>query len=397
MGNLNQKKFSLNIKIMKKYFLLLLFISSLQFVFGQDPNFTQYYNNPLYLNPALCGATNAGRVVVGYRTQWPKVSQIKSEFISADYFIPLSGKKTAFGLGIMSLMDEAGQKVKLKTTNINIVGSIEKIIWNGMRIRGGVQYGYFTRRIGNDKSNLIYEDQLRSGGSSAEEIENFIGETNQYSDISVGTVLSGRSFWFGIAAHHLNSPKQSITTSIYSGDLVELNRKWTFHGGWETKIGGEDLRAFRIESMYMKQGPNEQLSAGFSYFHGLLMDTNKGRRTEKGYKSAADLTLILGAGLRAVPLIGMFDDPTVSWDAVTSQFGLEFDQVINRKDKDKNYNYTLAFVYSFDYNISSLDMNMAGAHEVTLTIRSKSRLFSRCQSEFRWDVRKNYPINRPYL
>ena len=233
---------------MKKYYLLLLYFSSLQLVFGQDPSFTQYYNNPLYLNPALCGATNAGRVVVGYRTQWPKATQIKTQFISADYFIPLKENKTAFGLGITSMVDEAGQKLNLKTTNINIAGSIEKIIWNDMRIRGGVQYGYFTRRISNGDNNLEYEDQLQSGGNTDEDI-GFIDETHQYSDVSIGTVLSGRTFWLGMAGHHLNSPKQSITSSSYNSDQIYLNKKWTFHGGWETKFGTEDLKAFRIETL----------------------------------------------------------------------------------------------------------------------------------------------------
>ena len=44
----------------------------------------------------------------------------------------------------------------------------------------------FSRRIGNDITSLEFEDQLISGTNTLEDIQSILGETIQYSDISVG-------------------------------------------------------------------------------------------------------------------------------------------------------------------------------------------------------------------
>ena len=41
---------------------------------AQDPEFTQYYANPLFLNPAFAGSDRCPRMVMSYRNQWPAMS-----------------------------------------------------------------------------------------------------------------------------------------------------------------------------------------------------------------------------------------------------------------------------------------------------------------------------------
>ena len=59
---------------MKRIFAIL----SCLFVFAsanaQDPAFTQFYANPLYLNPAMAGSHGCPRFALNYRNEWPQLS-----------------------------------------------------------------------------------------------------------------------------------------------------------------------------------------------------------------------------------------------------------------------------------------------------------------------------------
>ena len=84
--------------------------------FAQDPIFTQFYANPLYLNPALAGASMCPRVNLNYRNEWPGIDGTTYATYSASYdqhIEALSG-----GLGLLITHDNAGQGT-LSTTNVS--------------------------------------------------------------------------------------------------------------------------------------------------------------------------------------------------------------------------------------------------------------------------------------
>ena len=57
---------------MKKLIVIFLILSSLN-ICAQEPVFSQYYFNPILLNPALAGMDNNFRVFMNGRNQWSKV------------------------------------------------------------------------------------------------------------------------------------------------------------------------------------------------------------------------------------------------------------------------------------------------------------------------------------
>ena len=66
--------------------------------FAQDPMFTQFYSNPIYLNPAFSGSNKCPRIVSNYRNQWPGFSgDFITTSVSYDQYIDaIKG-----GLGVM--------------------------------------------------------------------------------------------------------------------------------------------------------------------------------------------------------------------------------------------------------------------------------------------------------
>ena len=72
---------------------------------AQDPEFTQFYANPLYLNPAFAGSMRCPRLAMNYRNQWPAISgNFQTYSVSYDqHLYPLQG-----GIGAMMYLDRAG-------------------------------------------------------------------------------------------------------------------------------------------------------------------------------------------------------------------------------------------------------------------------------------------------
>ena len=60
------------LKIISILFVIVLLYQNI--TLAQDPIFTQFYSNPVYLNPAFTGSNKCPRIVSNYRNQWPGFS-----------------------------------------------------------------------------------------------------------------------------------------------------------------------------------------------------------------------------------------------------------------------------------------------------------------------------------
>ena len=83
---------------------------------AQDPQFSQFYAAPLYINPAFTGASEYTRLGVNYRNQWPNLQSSFTTFsFYADHFL----YKYNSGIGMIITSDTEGQ-AGLKSTNIGL-------------------------------------------------------------------------------------------------------------------------------------------------------------------------------------------------------------------------------------------------------------------------------------
>ena len=72
--NCNSKQLMMGKKNFAKIciFIVLMLTTALD-LYAQDPQFSQFYANPVYLNPAFAGTARCPRVVLNYRNQWPGI------------------------------------------------------------------------------------------------------------------------------------------------------------------------------------------------------------------------------------------------------------------------------------------------------------------------------------
>ena len=85
---------------------------------AQDVGFSQFYANPLYLNPAFAGSVVAPRISLSYRGQWPGlVSAFTTVSASYDQYVPdLHG-----GIGAIVMTDRVGDHGALSTTSLGVM------------------------------------------------------------------------------------------------------------------------------------------------------------------------------------------------------------------------------------------------------------------------------------
>ncbi len=88
---------------------------------AQDPNFSQYYAAPLYLNPALATAESEATFGMVYRSQWRSIS-FPQKIGQFSGIIPLHSRKQSLmqpgGIGFALYNDAAGEGNNLQTTGI---------------------------------------------------------------------------------------------------------------------------------------------------------------------------------------------------------------------------------------------------------------------------------------
>jgi type IX secretion system PorP/SprF family membrane protein len=224
---------------------------------AQDPTFTQFYSNPVYLNPALAGSSGCPRIALNYRNQWP---QLTGNFITYAAAYDTYAKNLSGGVGIMAMHDQQGQGT-IQTSMIAGTYSYYLKVNRKFRIMFGGQAAYFQKYL--DWSKLTFGDQIdpRRG---------FIYQTGDvprgngshgFFDVSAGMVGFTKNFYFGVAAHHLNRPDESMIL----GDS-RLPIRITGHMGANIKLGQRGRYSSNTTLMpnviYQYQNGFQQLNIG---------------------------------------------------------------------------------------------------------------------------------------
>lgn len=242
------------------YYTLFLFLVGLQ-SFGQDPTFSQFYANRLYLNPAFAGTSNCPRLTLNYRNQWPGID---NSFITYAASFDQQIDAINGGIGVQLLSDRAGEGV-LNTTSAAFMYSYEFKVNRKFSIRAGFQATVFQKSI--DVSNLRFGDMIDSRRGIVYQTQEQINNDNVlYPDFSFGMLGYGRKTYFGFSVHHLTSPDEGFI------DQATLDRRYTGHFGAVFPFGlRNDDMTWSPNVIFQQQGQFQELNLGVYVTKGPLV------------------------------------------------------------------------------------------------------------------------------
>jgi len=312
-------------------------------VTAQDPQFSQFYAAPLYLNPAFAGSTGQARVGMNYRNQWPAIdANFNTISAFADFYIESKNS----GVGLLINRDTEGV-LGLQSTSLALQYAYELRIVPGLSFRPGLQLGVYNRSINFDR--LTFGDQLDPatgtliGGASAENLGT--GQSKFFPDLSMGGLFYSKNAWFGFAAHHITQPDQSLV-----GSPDNLPMKLSAHLGWKFYLQPGEMgagfykktreRSITPTMQYRHQGRFDQMDIGMYYTFE---------------------PIIIGTWYRGVPFKNL--NGIVNNESIVLLIGFT-----KKGEKD-----VLNIGYSYDYTISKLGPGSGGAHEFSLVYSWSTR------------------------
>jgi len=309
----------------KKYFICL-FVLACVCMRAQDLHLSQFYANPVYLNPAFTGANVCSRVVGTYRNQWPSIGK---GYVSYLFSYDHSLSEVNSGIGLIVTNDVAGSG-SLRTTSVLASYAYQITLAKSVGIRFGLQGGMGSKSI--NFNNLLFGDQIARGGNVAtiETAPNHV----TYFDSNAGLLVYTKKYWLGMSLFHLNKPNEALV-----GTDATLPMMLSIHGGSKFLLGNGDENPDEAKRVYF--------TPAFNYMHQRKFD-----QLDIGFYINWSV-LNIGLWYRGIPVFKAYKPGYANNDAIAFLIGIT---------KDK-----FNFGYSYDVTISKLAGNTNGAHEITIS------------------------------
>jgi len=310
---------------------------------AQDPQFSQFYAAPLYINPAFAGSTQQARAGINYRNQWPSID---ASFVTYSAYFDYFVERYNSGVGLLLMNDREGL-AGLNSTTISLNYAYQVYLSNSLVFRPGFSAGFVTRALDFDKLTFGNQfDPITGRFDTSVPTGEAIGDKTNYFDLGLGGLLYGDNFWVGVSVSHITEPNQAFFSDGESG----LPMKTSFHAGYRfplpvsPRMSGEDEfgreRSITPTAQYKTQGEFDQLDLGV-------------------YVTWEPV--VAGITYRGLPIEN--SDGVSRNEAVILLLG-----------------YTTQDVkvgYSYDFTISALGLSSGGAHEISISYQfplTKDRL-----------------------
>ena len=258
-------------------FLLLAFIAPI--LKGQDAQFSQFYANPLYLNPALAGShSGTYRVMMSYRNQWsgPLENPFVSYSAGGDIKFNLRNSQGSYttgndvvAVGVQFFSDRVNQ-FDYDINHLAFYGAYHKMLnpKTNQYLSGGIQFALGQRGINYE--DVTFQDQFNGVDQfNFPTQESLPANSIAYPDLAIGLHYSvqpkpDQGFYFGLSYFHWNRPNVSLFNRDQRFEEqygpFELAPKLSVHGGMS--LNRSDLLAIQPRVIYIQQGQAATVIAG---------------------------------------------------------------------------------------------------------------------------------------
>lgn len=325
---------------------------------AQDAMFSQFYANPLYLNPAFAGSNVCPRISLNFRDQWPSM---QGTFISSTASFDEHFDKISGGVGLLLFQDRAGENGgSINTYAISPMYAFKAKVSKKFTLRLAVQADFQTKQLNWD--NLVFGDMIDPRYGVVYQTSESHGALSRWNfGLSAGLMGYTPHFYFGYAAHHIVTASLDGSNEGFSflndndgNKMYEMNPvKHTVHVGAHFDL----KRKSKIDHTFgdISISPNFiwQHQRPFNYFNtGLYLNF---------------YPFTVGAWYRCAPMY------TYTYTTVengketihTEKYGLS-DAFIVMFGVEYNW---LKVAYSYDFTIGQLaNVATGGAHEVSLQL-----------------------------
>lgn len=307
---------------------------------SQDIHFSQFYNVPMFFNPASTGNFDGDwQASAGYRNQWKSIAQpFRTLGVSYERQFYIHNQHLSGGVYILN--DNSGD-IALKSNQFVLSGAYHRTV-NNNRLHGGFQVGYVHKAV--DFRDITFPGQFdpvtgKFNSTLPSGVED--GDRLSYLDVNFGLLWQKKIGRFmpeaGVSMYHLNRPKES-----FYGEDIRLPAKMAVQAGIKYDISPNLFITPRL--FLLNQAKAKDYIAGANA--GMTLSPNT-------------------SGVREVNA-GVFVRTTIAnnTDAV----------IVMASATVRNIQIGI----SYDLNISSLNTysNSRGAFEITLVYRSLSTVLN---------------------
>jgi type IX secretion system PorP/SprF family membrane protein len=311
---------------MKGIAILLILFSWRSAVQAQDLEFSQFFNSPLYLNPAFAGVDEGPRFALNYRNEWAGLNNAYISY-AASYDQRFDG--IGGGIGVIVLSDQQANGI-YTGNSVTGIYSYQVNLSRKFGLQAAAQVSLVQKRIQNDK--LVFAENINPNdgtliSTGSADLPDQTSKT--FPDFGAGFLFYSPKTYFGFSVKHITSPNESLLSTQDSPLTFRI--AGNFGVEFHNKPSKRTPFYFSPNIFLASQSRFKQLTAGAIAGIGVFYGGISYRTTFTN----GDATILLAGLQKGIFRFGYSFDATASGLKGSTSGTHELSLVVNFHDSEK--------------------------------------------------------------